>query len=427
MTSRTGHRGHSSSIARGSEDVVERARAAMGNIHVVVASPYSTQLYERPCHYVETSNSSNRKGAFDNKNQSGNRNHANSRTSGQPPPAGQMPPAQRDLLTSKINPGLPPNVNCRVPTSVHRDGSFEGDNQTGNGNENMGFLVDELDDSLTLIRTSENPSTPEMNYMEVDNMWESGPWVDLLSDPSPVDTMNPTVEFHESGAQHGERMLAMPISGYETVQSAPMNEGNGHPPAQKIGDLKRKRTSMTINSNLHITGDTHLASREASRDENLGPSAPVLLMTPNSPNSYMSPGSNDRMGLPNHGFLMHDAREKMDIDDPLKEHTESPGFSLLSLYMNLNINKYSLPTTQSTAAESCSDRTHGDIRRMIDKFCATLTTEATFAAKLARGTGMVESNLHNRDPWSQTTAQTRKRYIDGEYLAERRINQRGGR
>ncbi|RYP49679.1 hypothetical protein DL768_004652 [Monosporascus sp. mg162] len=293
------------------------------------------QLYERPCHYVEASNPSNRKGAFDNRNQSGNRNYANSRTSGQPPPAGQMPPVQRDLPTSKIDPRLSPHVNCRLPTPVHRDESFEGDNQTGNDNENMGFLDDELDDSLTLIRNSENPSIPETNYMEVDNMWESGPWVDLLSDPSTVNTVNPTVEFQESGPQHEERMLAMPISGYEMVQSASMNEDNDLPPDQ--------------------------------------------------------------------------------IDAPLKEHTEGPGFSLLSLYMNLNINKYSLATTQSAAAESCGDRTHEAVRRMIDKFCATLATEATFAAKSARGTRMVESNLHNRDPWSQTTAQTRKRYIDACY------------
>ncbi|RYP64727.1 hypothetical protein DL770_009139 [Monosporascus sp. CRB-9-2] len=323
------------------------------------------QLYERPCHYVETSNSSNRKGAFDNRNQSGNRNHTNSRTSGQSPPAGQMPPVQRGLPTSKIDPRLSPHVNCRFPTSVHGDRSFGGDNQTGNDDENAGFLVDESDDSLTLIRTSGNPSIPEMNYMEVNNMWESDPWVDLLSESSTVNTVNPTVEFHESGAQHGERMLTMPISGREIVQSAPMNEGNGLPPDQNIGDSKRKRTSMTINSNLHMAGDTHPVSRE--------------------------------------------------IDDLLKEHTESPGFSLLSLYVNMNINKYSLATTQSAAAESRGDRTHEDVRRMIDKFCATLAIEASFAAKWARGTGMVESNLHNRDSWSQTTAQTRKRYIDACY------------
>ncbi|RYO90203.1 hypothetical protein DL766_002739 [Monosporascus sp. MC13-8B] len=269
------------------------------------------QLYERPCHYVETSNPSNRKGAFDNTNQSGNPNHTNSRMSGQPPPAGQNPPAQRDLPTSKIDPRLSPHVNCRFPTSVHRDESFEGDNQTRHDNENTEFLDDGLDDSLTLMRTSENPSIPEMNFMEVDNMWESGPWVDLLSDPS---TVSPTVEFHESGAQHGERMLAMPISGYEIVES--MNESNGIPPDKNIGDLKRKRISMAINSNLHNAGDTHPVSREASRHENLRPSAPVLLMTPNSPNTYMSPGSNNRMGPPNHGLPMHGADEKMDVGAP---------------------------------------------------------------------------------------------------------------
>ncbi|PVH90292.1 hypothetical protein DM02DRAFT_665279 [Periconia macrospinosa] len=227
-----------------------------------------------------------------------------------------MPPVQRDLPTSKIDPRLLPHVNCRFPTSVHRDESFEGDNQTENDNENARFLVDELNDTLSPIRTSEDLSIPEINYMEVDNMWESGPWVDLLSDSCTVNTVNPTVQFHESGAQHGERMLAMPISGHETVQSASMNESNDNTPDQNIGNLKRKRTSITINTNLHMTGDTYPVSREASRDENLGPSVPVLLMTPDSPNTYLSRGSNNRMGLPNHGLLMHDASEKMDVGTP---------------------------------------------------------------------------------------------------------------
>jgi hypothetical protein len=94
------------------------------------------------------------------------------------------------------------------------------------------------------------------------------------------------------------------------------------------------------------------------------------------------------------------------------EHTIGPEFSFLSLYMNLNINNYSLASTQLATAEIYSDKTNDDVQRMIDKFCATLTREAPAAANLARGSD--ELKLHNEGGLPlPITSQTRKSYIDG--------------
>lgn len=140
-----------------------------------------------------------------------------------------MPTIQRDLPILEIDPRLSPHDDCQLLESVHNDGFFNGDTQTRNDIENRGSLADELDDCFTFIRTPENSLISDMNQMESTHKWESGPWVGFPGDHTAVDQ---TVEFHESDARHGERMLAMEIDGYEMVRSASMSEGNAFTPGQ---------------------------------------------------------------------------------------------------------------------------------------------------------------------------------------------------
>lgn len=100
------------------------------------------------------------------------------------------------------------------------------------------------------------------------------------------------------------------------------------------------------------------------------------------------------------------------------EHTESPVSSLFSLYTSLDMARYFLSDTRCAMAGSSSNKAHDYIQRMMDRFCAKLTREATSMEKSTRGIGSFDSCTYDRDFRLYFTPQMRKRYIDGKCLPQ---------
>ncbi|KAH8590117.1 hypothetical protein B0O99DRAFT_314672 [Bisporella sp. PMI_857] len=282
------------------------------------------QLYERPCQYVGTANSSNRKDTSGSRNQSSSKNHKSLRTPEQPSPVegnwndSKIPIIQRDLTTLEIDPTLSSNDDCQLPASVHSDRFFNGDIQARNDVENRGFVVSELDDCFAFTSASDNTLTSDMNQMEVTRSWESALWGDLLGNDPAVDQ---TVEFHESDVRHGERALMMEVDDHEMVRTASMSGCNATAPDQ-IADLKGGPILTTINSNLHVTINPHPVSINASEDENFTTSTSMLLTTStssNNPISMLNAGLST-MDIHNRSPIDGDD-EKIDIGNLLKGST----------------------------------------------------------------------------------------------------------